>query len=88
MTIQILRQNAIFLMGCTIWNLEYVGKNETPFNIRLNNHKKEVKDCKAILSDKHFQKNGHRFNEHARFTIIDKLKTTNLEKEILKERLI
>ena len=71
-------------MECAICNLQYVGKNETPLNIRLNNHRKDVKDPKAILADKHFQKNGHRFNEHARFTIIDRLTKTNLDKEILR----
>ena len=30
----------------------------------------------------------HSFNEHARFTIIDSLINTNLDKEILKESLI
>ena len=57
-------------------------------NIRLNNHRKEVKDPKVILADKLFQKNGHRFNEHARFTITDKLTNSNLEKEVLSERII
>ena len=33
-------------------------------------------------------KNGHRFNEHARFTIIDRLTNTNLDKEILRDRLV
>ena len=75
-------------MKCIICNLEYVDKNETPFYIRLNNHRKDVKDRKAILADKHFQNNGHRFNEHARFTITDKLTNTNLEKEVLSERII
>ena len=37
-------------------NLQHVGKNETSFNIRLNNHRKNVNDPKAILGDKHFQK--------------------------------
>ena len=54
----------------------------------MNNHRKDVKDPKAILADKHFQKNGHRFNEHARFTITDKLTNSNLEKEVLSERII
>ena len=43
-------------MGYTICHQQYVGKNETPFKIRLNNHRKHVKDPKAILADKHFQK--------------------------------
>ena len=71
----------IYHMECTPGNLQYVGKNETPFNIRLSNHRKDVKDPKAILADKHLQKNGHRFNQPARFTIIDRLKNTNLDKE-------
>ena len=79
---------AIYLMKCTICNLQYVGKNETQFNIRLNNHKKDIKDPKAISADTHFQKSGHKFNEHERFKIIDKLTNTNLDKEILRERLI
>ena len=79
---------ATYLMECIICNLQYVGKNETPFKIKLNNHRKDLEDPKAILADKHFQKNGHRFNEHARFTIIDRLTNTNLDKEILRERLI
>ena len=74
-----------YLMECIICNLQYVGKNDTPFNIRLNNHRKDVKDPKAILADKHFQKNSHRFNEHAWFMIIDRLANTNLDKEILRE---
>ena len=75
-------------MECAICNQQYVGKNETPFNIRLNNHRKDVKDPKAILAGEHFQISGHRFNEHTRFTIIDRFTKTNLAKEILRERLI
>ena len=68
---------AIYLIECAICNLPYVGKNETPFNIRLNNHRKDVKDPKTALADKHFQKIGHRLNEHARITIIDRSTNTN-----------
>ena len=78
----------IYSMECTICNLQYVCNNETPFNIRLSNNRKDVIDPKAVLADKHFQKNGLRFNGHTRFTIIDRLKNTNLDKEILRERLI
>ena len=69
---------AVYHMECTIYNLQYVGKNETPFNIRLNNHREDVKDPNAILADKLLQKDGHRLKKHARFTIIDRL--TNLDK--------
>ena len=79
---------ALYYMECTICNQQYIGKNETPFNIRLNNHRKDVKDPEMILADKHFQKSGHRFNERARFTITQRLANTNFEKDIMRQRLI
>ena len=73
----------IYLMECIICNLQYASKNETPFKISLNNHRKDVKDPKAIVADKHFlKKNGHRFKKHARFMRMDRLANTNLDKEI------
>ena len=78
----------IYLIECAICNLQYVGKNETPFNIRLNHHRIDVKDPKATLANKDFQKIDHRFNVHARFTIINRSTNTNLDKEISRERLI
>ena len=39
-----------------IYLMEYVVKNEAPFNIGSNNHRKDVKDPKAVLADKHLQK--------------------------------
>ena len=65
-----------------------VAKSETLFNIRLNNHRKAVKDPKVILADKYFPKKDHRFNEHAIFTITNRLTNINLDKEILRESLI
>ena len=49
-------ENATDLTECIKCNLQYVSKNKTQFKIRLNNHRKNVKDPKAILADKHFQK--------------------------------
>ena len=39
----------------TIYNQRHIGKNETLFNIRLDNHVKELKDPKAILALKHLK---------------------------------
>ena len=46
----------IYLMECTICNLQYVGKNGTSFYIRFNNHRKDIKDPKAILAGNTFKK--------------------------------
>ena len=78
----------IYLLECNICNIQYVGKSETTFNIRLNNHKKDVKDPNAVPADKHFTLPGHDFNKNAKFTLIEKLTNTNkVATETLKERL-
>ena len=87
-TIQIAWQYNIYLIGCIIYNLPYVSKTKVPFNIRLSNRRKDIKDPKAILADKEFQKNHHRFNGHARSMITATRTNTNLIKEILHKRFI
>ena len=36
-------ENLIYLLQCRICQLQYIGKIETPFNIRLRNHRKDAK---------------------------------------------
>ena len=62
---------------------QYVGKAETSFNIRLNNHRKDRKKANAIMACKHFQQESHNFNKHAKFTIINQLMNTSKSKETL-----
>ena len=47
---------AIYLIECTKCNLQYIGKDETPFNMRLNNNREGIKNSKEILADKHLKK--------------------------------
>ena len=75
-------------MECILCNKQYVGKTETSFNIRLNNHGKDVKKVDAIITCKHFQQESHSFNKHAKFTIIDQLTNTSKSKETLTQLLI
>ena len=79
---------AICLWNCNLCNAQFVGKNEALYNIRLNNCTKDVKDRKVKLVAKLSSKNGHRFNEHLKFTIIDRLNNTNLDKATIRERLL
>ena len=65
----------IYLLECELCKMQYVGKPETAFNIRLSNHRKYIKDPKAISADKHFNQTRHNFNLHAKFTIIQQLLT-------------
>ena len=78
----------IYLMECILCKMQYVGKAETAFNLRLNNHRKDTKKPNSILACKHFQEKGHNFNKHAKFIIIDKLVNLHGSKETLREMLV
>ena len=55
-----------YLLECDLCNVQYVGKSETTFNIRLNNHRKDVKGLNTLPADKHFTLPGHGFNNNAK----------------------
>ena len=74
---------------CILCNLQYVGKSETSFNIRLNNHRKDVSNPTAIPACAHFRKEGHKFKSNMhKFTLIEQLtETKRFSKATLKLRL-
>ena len=75
-------------MECALCKVQYVGKAETIFNIRLNNNRKDVNNPKSIPADLHFRTPGHSFNLHAKFTVIQRLSNTRTkDRDILKFRL-
>ena len=66
------------------WNAYY----ETPFNLRLNNHRKDVNNSKVIPACNHFKIHGHNFMKHAKFTLIEQLtEISNGSKDTLRLRL-
>ena len=78
----------IYLLECYICNIQYVGISETPFNIRLNNNRKDVKNPNAVPACKHFNRYDHDFNKHGKIIIIEHLKYIRATStETLKERL-
>ena len=69
-------------------NIQYAGKSEPPSNIRLNNHRKDVKNPNAIPVCKHFNRHDHDFNNHGKIIIIKQLRKTRMTStETLKEKL-
>ena len=75
-TITCKSQWIIYLLECILCNIQYVGKSETNFNIRFNNHWKGVRHQKAIPACVQFRKEGHNFIQHAKFTLIEQLTET------------
>ena len=64
--------NAIYiyiLLECSKCKIQYVGKAETEFNIRLDNHRKDVWKPDAIPASCHFSGKSHNFNTHAKFIL-------------------
>ena len=62
-------RNIIYLGECNLCpNTQYVGRSEPPLNLRINTHRYEVNNPKALAFDKHFLLPGHNFNANARFT--------------------
>lgn len=67
--------HVIYLIECSLCNNKaYIGKSETPSNIRTNNHRNDAKKQDSISIDKHFFDNqDHNFEQHAKITLIEKL---------------
>ena len=49
---------------------------------------KNTENPNAILACRHVQQQGHNFNNHSKFIIIDELANTSSSKETLRERLL
>ena len=77
----------IYLLECTICLLQYVGKSEWPMNIRINKHRNDVFRVDGLDVCQHFQENGHNFNKHAKFTIIEELKNQNKPISVMRKLL-
>ena len=75
-------------MECALCKIQYVGKDETAFNIRLSNHRKDVNNPKSIPADFHFRKPEQSFNLHEKLTLIEQLSNIHTtDKETSKFRL-
>ena len=74
-------------MECVLYNKQYTDKSETTFNLRLNDHPKDVNKRNSLQPDQHFRLPGNNFNIHKKFTLIEQLNDTNIGKELLNYRL-
>ena len=79
-------KHLIYLLECTKCKIQYVGKCETPFNQRINNHRKDSKLATSIPASRHFKTN-HDFNKDAKFTIIERIENTSRPAEVLTQQL-
>ena len=81
-------QYVIYLLGCILCKIQYIGKSKIPFNLRLTNHRKDVINQQAIPACHHFKIHDHIVMKHAKFTLIEQLtEISNVSKDILRLRL-
>ena len=81
--------NVTYLLECIKCNMKgYVGKTEPPINLCMNGHRSESKKGNELAVDSHFSQPGHNFDRDARFTIIEKVKKSNLSQEELTNLLV
>ena len=77
-----------YIMECILCKIQYVGKPEPLFNLRLNNCRKDVNNQKSIPACNHFKIHGHNFMKHAKFTLIEQLmEISNKSKDTLRLQL-
>ena len=50
-------------------------------NLRINGHRSDAKKIDKLAVDTHFSQAGHNFDRDAKFTIIEKIRKSNLQKE-------
>ena len=61
--------------------------SETSFHIRLNNHRKDIKNPHTIKACKYFNNWNHVFHKHGEFIRIEQLNNVkNTSREVVKQR--
>ena len=75
------RKYVIYFLRCTKYKIQYVGKAETEFNIRLNNHQKDVWKPHAILASRIFLGKNHNSTEMQNYAT-----STSIKKKIRKSQ--
>lgn len=72
--------NVIYLLECSVCNLQYIGQTETPFRIRFNNHRAHAKSTPSLPLSKHLNLPGHSF-EKLTVTLLETGFKSNRERE-------
>ena len=81
--------NIIYLGHCVLCpKTQYVGKSEPPANLRINTHRHDVFGTNGGAFDKHFAQDGHDFNKHAMFTLIEQVRNHRSNSKMENRRLL
>ena len=73
--------NIIYLLECSKCKIQYIGKSESKFNLRINIYRHKITSpnpSNLLPVEQHFRAQDHDFNVDAKFTIIEKLEKNTL----------
>ena len=77
----------IYLLTCRKCSIQYTGKTEWPFNQRLNKYRFDELMSDAQEVGRHFSQPAHDFDTDAKFTLIEKLRNLEGDKETKRKRI-
>ena len=77
----------MYLMERTLYKIQYVGKAEAPFNLRLNNQRSDVSSPNTLPPCCHFAQSNHDFNRHAKLTLTETITSRNKPTEVTQDNL-
>ena len=75
------------MLECTKYKIQYPVKAETEFNIRLNNHGKDIWKPDTMPGSRRFSDKDHNFNTYAKFILTEQIRHININTEKNKGRL-
>ena len=64
--------------------IQYIGKTETDFNVRMKNHREDIYKADAIPVSRHFAMKDHIFNRDASLFIIEQIHESTLSRKTKK----
>ena len=82
-----MQEYVIYLLECTKCKIQYIGKAETEFNIRLITTEKMYGNQMLYLQAAIISGKNHNFNTHAKFMLTDQIRHVDIHTEKIKERL-
>ena len=77
----------IYLLECTKYKIQYVGKAETEFSIKLKNNQMNAWKSDAIPARRNFSDKNHSFNTRPNFILIEQIRHNNIYRKIYKDKL-
>lgn len=80
-------ENVIYMLECSLCNLQYIGQTALSFRLRFNNHRAHVTSLPHLPLSKHVNVTGHSF-DHIKATILQSGFRTHHDREVRESFLI